>query len=78
MLLINFVFRAGKNYYPQVFLTKCKYVIKEKKIRNYTSEDVDVSYSYEDTSDGEIIEKIQIKKLLVKKILEKKILMKNI
>ena len=29
--LINFVFRMGKNYYPQVFLEECKYIFKTKK-----------------------------------------------
>ena len=29
--LINFVFRMGKNYYPQVFLEECKYIYKKKK-----------------------------------------------
>ena len=33
-LLISKVFTIGKNYYPQVFLKKCKYVIKEKKFKN--------------------------------------------
>ena len=30
IILIDSVFRAGKNYY-QVFLKECKYVVKEKK-----------------------------------------------
>ena len=29
--LIDFVFRTGKKYYPQVFLEECKYVVKQKK-----------------------------------------------
>ena len=32
VILIDSVFRPGKNYYPQVFLGKCKYVVKEKKV----------------------------------------------
>ena len=28
------VFRAGKKYYPQVFLEACKYVLKEKRCLN--------------------------------------------
>ena len=32
VLLIDSVFRTGNNYYPQVFLVECKYVVKEKKI----------------------------------------------
>ena len=31
MILIDPVFRTGKNYDPQVFLEEFKYVIKEKK-----------------------------------------------
>ena len=31
VVLINSVFRTGKNYYPRVFLEECKYVVKEKK-----------------------------------------------
>ena len=30
VILIDSVFRTGKNYYPQVFLEECKYVVKEK------------------------------------------------
>ena len=32
VILIDPVFRAGKNYYPQLFLEECKYIDKEKKI----------------------------------------------
>ena len=31
VILINSVFRTGKNYYLQVFLWECKYVVKQKK-----------------------------------------------
>ena len=31
VILINSVFRTGKNYYRQVFLGEYKYVVKEKK-----------------------------------------------
>ena len=40
MNMIHSVFRTGKNYYPQVFLQECKYVVKEKKIHNYIIDDV--------------------------------------
>ena len=30
-ILNDSVFRTDKNYYPQVFLEKCRYVVKEKK-----------------------------------------------
>ena len=31
LVLIDSVFRTGKNCYPEVFLEECKYVVKEKK-----------------------------------------------
>ena len=31
VILIDSVFGTGKNYYPQVFLEECKYIVKEKK-----------------------------------------------
>ena len=42
VLLIDPVFRTGKNYYPEVFLEECKYVIKEKKIAEYITEDIKI------------------------------------
>ena len=35
VILINSVFRTGKNYYPQAFLEECKYAVKEKKMPKY-------------------------------------------
>ena len=32
VILIDPAFKTGNNYYPQVFLEECKYVVKEKKI----------------------------------------------
>ena len=43
VILIDSVFRRGKNYYPQVFLEECKYVVKEKKIPKYIIDDIEVS-----------------------------------
>ena len=72
VILINSVFRTGKNYYPQVFLNECKYVVKEKKIPNYIINDVEISvrkysdgkkfFDYEENSDEEILKKIQTEK----------------
>ena len=31
VILIDSVFIAGKNYYPEVFLEECKYIVKEKR-----------------------------------------------
>ena len=32
LILIDSAFKTGKNYYPEVFLEECKYVVKEKKM----------------------------------------------
>ena len=40
VILISSVFRTVKNYYLQVFLEKCKYVVKKKKILEYITEDI--------------------------------------
>ena len=47
--MIDFAFRAGKNYYPQVLLEECKYVVKEKKIATYIVDNIGISSD----SDGE-------------------------
>lgn len=38
VVLIYYVFRTDKNYYPHVFLEKFKYVFKEKKMTKYIIE----------------------------------------
>ena len=43
VILIDSEFKTGKNYYPQVFLEECKYVIKEKKIPKYIIDDREIS-----------------------------------
>ena len=58
-ILIDSVFRTDKNYYPQVFLEECKYVVKEKRIPKYIiddtkiSSDSDTENSDEESSDEE-------------------------
>ena len=52
-ILIDSVFRTGKNYYPQVFFEECKYVVKEKKkMLKYITDDIEIS-SEEENSDEE-------------------------
>ena len=43
VILINSVFRTGKNYYPRVFLEECKFVVKEKMIPKYIIDDTEIS-----------------------------------
>ena len=40
--MIIAVFRTGKNYYPQVFLKECKYVVQEK-IPKYVIDNIEIS-----------------------------------
>ena len=51
--MIDFVFRTGKNYYPQVFLEECKYVVNEKKIPKYVIGDIEICNSDRKKSDEE-------------------------
>ena len=41
--MLNSDFRTGKNFYPQVFLEECKYVVKEKMIPKYIIDDIEIS-----------------------------------
>ena len=41
----------GKNYYPQVFLEECKYIVKEEKIKRYISDYVEITFNDFDDSD---------------------------
>ena len=39
VILIDSVYRTARNYYPQVFLEECKYVVGEKKMPEYITDD---------------------------------------
>ena len=52
--VIDFVFRTGRNYYPQVLLGKCKYIVKVKKMTKYIADTIEM---YSDDSDEEISKK---------------------
>ena len=41
--MIDSNFRAGKNYYRQVILKDCKYVVKENKVVEYITDDIEIS-----------------------------------
>ena len=50
--MIDSAFSTGKIYYPQVFLEECKYVVKEKKIPEYITEDIELSSDGSDRQDS--------------------------
>ena len=43
VILINPVFRTGKNYNPQVLFEECKYVVKEKKVPTCIIDNIEIS-----------------------------------
>ena len=45
--MIDSDFRTGKNYYPRVFLEECKYIVKEKKMPEYISDEIEISCNSE-------------------------------
>ena len=49
--MINSVFRTGGNYCPKLFLEQCKYVVKEKKIPRYITDDIEI-FSDSDKEDS--------------------------
>ena len=50
-MLIDSVLRAAKNYYPQVFLEECKYVVKEEKMPKHIIDDAVISFDGEDSDE---------------------------
>ena len=48
VILIDSIFRTGKNYYPQVLLKEPKYIAKENKATRHITVDLDISYDYSD------------------------------
>ena len=41
--MINSVFRTCKNYYPQDFFEECEYVVREKEMPEYITDDIEIS-----------------------------------
>ena len=50
VILIDSVYNKDKNAYPQVFLEKCQYFVKEKKTSKFITDDIEIS---SDDSDEE-------------------------
>ena len=54
VILLHAIFvNSDEEYYPQIFLEECKYVIKNRKIINTINEDLELSESDDDKSDDE-------------------------
>ena len=53
VVLINSVYRKAENYYPQVFLEKCKYVVKGKTMSTFIIDDIEISFGDFDKEDSD-------------------------
>ena len=45
IIMLDFVIKANKNYYPQTLWEKCKYVQEKKKIKNLIDDNLEKSES---------------------------------
>ena len=43
VILIDYIFRAGNNYYLRVFLEECKYVVKGKRMLKHIIDEIESS-----------------------------------
>ena len=50
LIMLDFVIKANKNYYPQTLLEKCKCEIKMSKMENLINDDLEQSSSDESDS----------------------------
>ena len=75
VVLNDYVFRTGKNYYPQVFLEEYKYIVKEKR---FLSMLLTIQKFLLILREKILMTKIMMKQIRINKILIKKIMMKMI
>ena len=45
---------GSENYYPQVFLEECKYIVNEKERTNHTNEDLKIYSNSKESGKGQI------------------------
>ena len=53
MIVLDFVIRVNKKYYPQTLLEECKYEIKRNKMENLINDDLEKSSSDESDSESD-------------------------
>ena len=51
--MIDFVFRTGKSYYPQVFFEERKYVVQEKEMPEFITDNIEISFHDSDKEDSD-------------------------
>ena len=53
LIMLDFVIKTGKKYYPQTLLEECKYKITKKKMENLINADFDSSSESDSESSSE-------------------------
>ena len=53
IILIDSVYRKGKNFNPEAFLKECRYVAKEKKTSKFFIDNIEISSDDSDKEDEE-------------------------
>ena len=53
VILINSVVRTGKSYYPQVLFEECKYVVQEKEMPEFITDNIEISFDDSDKEDSD-------------------------
>ena len=53
MIILDYVIRASKKYYPQTLLEECKYDLKMNKMENLINDDLDLSSFDESDSESD-------------------------
>ena len=51
IIMLNFVIKANKKYYPETLLEECKYAQGKMKTENYIHDDLEKSESDSDSND---------------------------
>ena len=54
--MIDSVFIADENYYPQLCLEKCKHIVQEKKMPRYITDNIDTSSDKENFDEETSVE----------------------
>ena len=49
LIMLDYVIRVNKKYYPEILLEECEYEIKTTKMKNLINDDLDLSSSDDET-----------------------------
>ena len=55
--MIDSAFKKDKNHYLQVFLEEGKFIVKEKRMSKYITDDINISFHYFDRENSDYSDK---------------------